>query len=446
MIERVRARFAASAGLRGIGKMSVASAIGQIAIMSTLPIATRLYAPAEYGAYSLLASFTGIATVAACLCLDLAIVQGRDSEAADELFAAALRSVPLTSLVCAIVLTGLIRGRLFGFGALSFASVPIACAMIALNGIYLASRYRQLKDHRFGLIASASLSQNLGRAIAPILWNPVSNGWIGLALGELTGRSLGTRRLLMPLLNRGLKNAAFSSWARWWKVVRREWRYTGILLASVLIDSSSSLIVAPMLAGAYGARAAGEYFLITTLLNAPLALIGTAFADVIHARSAALAISAPGELPGFVRRSAGALLLLGIVIYLPVYGLAPIVLPVIFGSKWTLIVPIARALTPFMIMALVASPCSRVLLAVRRTDVKMTADVVRMLVAPTTIILASHAHLPFVSAIGYFGIAMTGAYALYFVAEYVSAVLVSRSGGSLGTEGTSSPVLSNVQE
>jgi len=352
----------------------------------------------------------------------------------------------MTSFICAIALTGLIRTRLFGFGALSYASVPIACAMIALNGVYLASRYRQLKDHRFGLIAAASLTQNLGRAIAPILWNPVSNGWIGLALGELTGRSLGTRRLLMPLFSRGVKNAAFRSGAKWWEVVRREWRYTGILLTSVLIDSSSSLIVAPMLAGAYGARAAGEYFLITTLLNAPLALIGTAFADVIHARSAALALSAPGELPAFVRRAAGALLLLGVLIYLPVYALAPIVLPVVFGAKWTLIVPIARALTPFMIMALVASPCSRVLLAVQRTDVKMAADVLRMLVAPTTIILASRAHLSFNSAIGRFGIAMTGAYALYFVAEYVSAVLVSKAGRPIGIDEPPAGALSRAEE
>ena len=69
--------------------MGLASAIGQVAILATTPLVTRLYAPSEFGAFALLTSFSGIATVAACLCLDLAIVQGADDAEADELFAAA---------------------------------------------------------------------------------------------------------------------------------------------------------------------------------------------------------------------------------------------------------------------------------------------------------------------------------------------------------------------
>ncbi len=421
-------RLTSSPALRSIGTMGLASAIGQVAILATTPLVTRLYAPSEFGAFALLTSFSGIATVAACLCLDLAIVQGADDAEADELFAAALRSLPVTALASALVLIALIRFRLFGFENLSLASIPIAVSLVVANGLYLASRYRQLRENRFNLIASATMFQNFGRAVAPLGWYPVSSGWIGLALGELTGRLIGTRALLAPIVHSAWRNAAFRTHVSWWRVVKREWRYTGVLLTSVLIDTSSSLIIAPMLASSYTTAVAGEYYMITTLLNAPLALVGRAFADVIHARSAHLVLVAPAALPGFVRRSAAALLFVGALIYLPIYMLAPTLFPLVFGHKWHLIVPITRALTPFMIMAFVASPCSRVLIAVRHTGVKMVSDVTRLIGAPLTIVLSSQLRMPFETAIFWLGMFLTAAYALYFAAEYLSAVYIGKRG------------------
>lgn len=406
--------------------MGLASAIGQVSIFAAMPLVTRLYSPSAFGAFALLTSFSGITTVGACLCLDLAIVQGADDAEADELLGAALRSLPITSLVSAIALALLIKFRLFGFENLPMVSVPIGVALVAANGVYLASRYRQLRENQFTLIASATLFQNLGRAVAPILWYVISGGWLGLAAGELTGRLIGTRQLVMPILGRAFRSAAFRTHIAWWKVVRREWRYTGILLVSVLLDASSSLVIAPMLAAAYGAAIAGEYFMITALLTAPLALVGRAFADVIHTRSAQLALVAPEALPAFVLRSGAALLLVGAIVYLPVYALAPSVFPVIFGHKWQLIVPITRALTLFNITAFVASPCSRVLIAVKHTGIKIVCDVMRLIGAPLIIVLASRAHTPFERAINWLGAFLAVAYTFYFMAEYFSALSVAK--------------------
>jgi O-antigen/teichoic acid export membrane protein len=106
--------------------------------------------------------------------------------------------------------------------------------------------------------------------------------------------------------------------------------------------------------------------------------------------------------------------------------LAPVVFPTVFGHTWHLIVPITRDLTPFMIMAFVASPCSRVLIAVEHTGIKMGADVVRLIGAPLTIMIASSAQVPFLRAIVWLGSFLAIAYALYFVAEYFSALTVAK--------------------
>lgn len=412
--------------LLAIGKMAGATGIGQLAILATLPIVARLYDPSSFGLFALVSSFVGVGSVGACLCLDVAIVQSRTSEAADELCAAALLSVPLTVMVSALIMSVVIAIGWFGYDKLSYWSVPIAALMIGLNGVYIASRYRVLREQRYDVLARATLVQNSGRAIAPIGWGVVLPDWTGLSLGEASGRMLGIWGLLRPILPRLRANAAWGDFGSWSRVIRRESSYTVVLLGSVLMDSTASLLIAPLLAWGYGAAAAGEYFVVANVLVAPSALLGTAIADVIHTRGARLYMDSPRDLPGFLGRMAFWLLVAGSAIYLPVYVLAPVVFPVVFGAEWKLIALIAQAMTPFMIVAFVASPCARMLFAVGRTGWKALSDLIRLLGTPAVMIAATRSDLPFETAIWVLTWFLAAAYAVYFGLTYHATVKASR--------------------
>jgi O-antigen/teichoic acid export membrane protein len=406
-------RLSQSAVARAVAVMAGATGIGQLAILAALPLLTRLYDPAAFGLHALIVAFVGVASVGACLCLDLAIVQARTSSRADELCAAAIVSAGVTALLSAVAMSILVGTGLFGYGALPWWSAPMAAAMVGLNGLYIASRYRHLREQHYPVLARATLAQSAGRALAPLAWFMVLPIWAGLTLGELTGRILGVRGLLLPLMGTMRTQGAWTSPSVWWQVVRRERSYTLMLLATVLVDACASLLIAPLLAWAYGVNVVGEYFLVATLLAAPSALVGAATADVLHTRSAQLLHGAPERLAGFLHRTALLLFMAACAIYLPVYFLSPLVFPALFGPKWKLIVPIAQAMTPFMIVAFVASPCSRLLLVVNRPGLKIISDVVRLVGTPCMIAAAASLHLSFLSAMWALAWFLAAAYGLY---------------------------------
>lgn len=411
-------RLLRSRALRAIGIMSAATGAGQLAILAALPLLTRLYSPAEFGMYALFSAFVGAASVGVCLCLDLAIVQSRSEHEADELCEACFVSIPLTVILSGALLAALVAAGVFGYAGLPWWGVPLAMVLVALNGIYVASRYRQLREQRYGLLARATLMQSAGRALAPLAWFLVLPNWIGLALGELTGRSLGVRGLTRSLSLFGAGRDLAGWLHHWWYVVRREKKYTTLLLGTVLVDACASLLISPLLASYYGANVAGEYFLVASLLVAPSVLIGTATADVLHARGARLLRDSPEQLPGYLARAAGLLLLAGCAIYGPVYLMAPYVFPVLFGTKWLYMAQIAQAMTPFMIVAFAASPCSRLLLVLNRSELKVVSDLVRLLGTPLVLWAAHYTGQSIMSAVWSLMWFLAFAYALYLALTF----------------------------
>ena len=420
-------RWIGSSALRAVGTMAGATGLGQLAILATLPFITRLYEPTAFGLHALLVSFVGVATVGACLALELAIVQSRTDDAADEICVAALSSLPLTAGISAVMFAALIGTGSFGYGGLPWWSVPVVAAMVFANGLYVASRYRLLREQRYKVLARATVVQGIGRSLAPLGWYVLLPTWAGLSLGELTGRLLGVRRLIAPLLAQLRSRPYWGSLDGWWTVVRRERRYTVFVLAAVLTDSLASLLIAPLLANGYGSAAAGEYFLVAMVLVAPSALIGTASADFIHARGALLNAGTPAEIPAFLRRAAGLLFVAGCAIYLPVYFLAPYVFPILFGARWTLIAPIAQAMTPFMIVAFFASPCSRLLLVLERPNLKVVSDVLRLVGTLVVLAGASALGLPFERAMWALAWFLAFSYGVYFLLTYSAAATVARA-------------------
>ena len=292
--------------------------------------------------------------------------------------------------------------------------------MVLLNGLYLASRFRTLREHRYRALARASVFQNGGRALAPIALALLLSGWVGLTVGELSGRFVGVGGLLRPLLPQLRRATGWGSVRHWWRVVVRERRFTAVLLPLMLVDAGASLLVAPLLTASYGAQSSGEYFLVSMILVAPSALIGAAVADVIHARGARLHHEAPAELPRFLRKAAAGLLLVGASVYLSIYALAPIVLPWLLGSRWILSAQIAQALTPFMIIGFVASPCSRLLAVVNKPHLKIWSDSLRLAGTPLLIHACATRGVPFVDAMWYLSWFLAVAYLLYFSMTYLA--------------------------
>lgn len=411
--------------VRAVGVMAMSSALGQLAVFATLPILTRLYDPAAFGRHALFMAFVGVASVGVCLCLDHRIVSTVDDEDADNVFAAALMSVGVTLTLSCLALALLISYGAFGYAALPLWSVAVMAVMIGLNAVSAACRSRVVRQQDYALIARTGLLQNVGRALAPLVLFTVAPFWLGLTGGEVVGRSLGVRSLTRRVWHRRLGTSVWLRPRVWWSLVRREYRFTAILTGTVLIDALAWQMISPLLATTYGAHAAGEYFVAAMIIIGPSALIGGAASDVIHARGADMFRRNPVALPEFMRDAAAALLGLALAIFIPIYLLAPLILPPLFGVHLPDLTEAVRGLIPFAIVGFVASPCARLLVSVNRPTIKVVSDVFRLTGVPLTVYFSHAAGRTFVETVRSLSWFLVVAYLLYFCVTYftVSAVV-----------------------
>lgn len=93
------AAFRGKGSVRAVSVMALYSGLGQIAVLCTVPLLSRLYEPVAFGVHATFMAFVGIVTVPVCLCLEQRIVSTPDDAAADEIYGAALMSVPITAAV-----------------------------------------------------------------------------------------------------------------------------------------------------------------------------------------------------------------------------------------------------------------------------------------------------------------------------------------------------------
>jgi O-antigen/teichoic acid export membrane protein len=138
----------------------------------------------------------------------------------------------------------------------------------------------------------------------------------------------------------------------------------------------------------------------------------------------------PQALKALVRKSALMLFGLGAAIFLPVYILAPYVLPQYLGAKWPDVADAVRAFTPYALMAFVASPCSRLLSSVNRPSIKVISDCVRLVGMPIVLYGSRAAGVPFIQAMWNLSWFLAAAYLLYFVLTYTMVALVARGASS----------------
>jgi lipopolysaccharide exporter len=385
-------RLLKSRGIRQAFALGAGTAIGQAAVVAASPIWSRLYDPAAFGRYGLVLSFLSAATVAVSLRFEFAIPIAQDEDEALELALLALIcSIPVSLLAGAIFLIFSLRG-LFGFGAVRTLSVSIVVLSLLLAGSFSILRYWHVRRSDFREIGNALVAQGLARALTPILLSPLHWGWFGLVCGELAGRSFGIRSLgrkVIPKLTRLARRVTIS---RLRDLLRKYRQYPLVFFPSSMLDALSGAVIVPVVVGIYGLSAGGEFLLAQQIVSAPSALICNSLGDVFHAQLVPGAGRNPARLPEFVLRTALRLLVIAIAVYVPVACVAPFVAVPIFGAPWSRVGLLVTILAPSTIVTTMVTPVSRAMLVSRIPQVKLLADVVK-LVLPV-LALVGAARLP----------------------------------------------------
>ena len=361
--EALRARLAAlvAAGpVRSIGLLVGGTSAAHAITAAVMPINTRLFTPDDFAVAASFTAILAILAVVACLRFDMAIPLPEDEEEAANLLGLSCASaVAIAALVVVLlaILPASLLGRLGHPGLARYLWLLPPAALLA--GLYLALQMWFVRRRAFGAIARTRVSQSVLAAASQIGLGFGGQGPLGLVVGQtanygaasvlLGWRTMRTDRALLAHISIAGMRRAFGN-------AHRFLRYS---VWEALANAASINVPILLIAAWAAGPEAGYLTLAIFLLQAPMAVLGTAVAQVYvsdaptAAREGRLAEFTRSNLIGLARAATPPLAFLAIV--------APSAFGLVFGAPWARAGVLVSWMAPWFLFQFLASPISTAL-------------------------------------------------------------------------------------
>ena len=341
---------AAGPGLLRVSLLLLAGGAAAQALPLLLgPWLTRLYAPAEFGQFHLLAAVAANLAVVACARYEFALPLARDEAEA--------RS--LSALCRWLLLASTLLASLCGAGWAAWTGQwwPLQLPLlVVVTGAVSLATLGAMRAQRFRALAAGRVVQHGGTALLQ-----GAAGTLGAGLTGLIGAAVAATLACAALLWRRQP--------RWWQVPRAE------LLAAARHHRDFPLLNTPhafagalqdtlalaLIAAWQGPAAAGFWGLALRYLKAPATLVGGAVSQALYP-----VLATGGATPASraaVRRLMAVLAAIALPLMLLLLAFAPAAFEAAFGAPWRSAGDLARSLALYIGLHFMASPLSVVPMA-----------------------------------------------------------------------------------
>lgn len=359
---------------RSVGILVGGTAAAHLITMATLPIATRLYRPADFAILAFVTSASSIISAAACLRFDIAIPIPRDDREAVNCLALAIFWTVVTTLLLA-VLAVMMSGQIAQlFHRSDYAPylwlVPV---MVCSMGVYSSLQYWFVRRGQFSTIASNRVLQTSSSAATQIILGMSQFAPTGLLLGVAANWLVGSVGLSVRFLRRDTSLLSTVSRSMMVNVFIAQRRFPIFSAPEALLNSASIFVPIVFISIFANGPESGFIMLAMQVMQAPMALVGSAVANVYFAEAPAqFRANRLGEFTDqifsrLLRSGVGPLAFAGFV--------APVTFSLIFGTEWTRAGELVSWMTPWFIMQFLSSPLSTSLLV---TSHQSTAFVLQL--------------------------------------------------------------------
>lgn len=316
------------------------------------PWLTRLYTPAEFGQFHLLAAVATNLAVVACARYEFALPLARDEAEARSL------SALCRWLLLAATLLACLCGAAWAAWLGQWWPLQLPLLVAATGGVSLAT-LGAMRAQRFRALAAGRVVQHGGAALLQ-----GAAGTLGAGVPGLIGASVTATLACAALLWQRLP--------RWWQVPRAELaavarRHRDFPLLNTPHAFAGALqdtLALALIAAWQGPAAAGFWGLSLRYLKAPATLVGGAVSQALY--PALAAGGAKGATPAAraaVRRVMAVLAAIALPLVLLVWAFAPWAFEAAFGAPWRAAGDLARCLALYIGLHFVASPLSVVPMA-----------------------------------------------------------------------------------
>ena len=376
--------------IRAVAVLIGGSAIAHGITAVALPVLTRLYTPADFSVLAVFSGILSVVSVAACLRFDIAVsIPEHDVDAVNLLALAVL----CAGLFAAVALLIVILAPVWVTGILKQPRIEPYLVMLPV-GIFLAGAYSALqmwfvRNRQFALIASSRVAQSAASAGTQVGLGALAITPIGLLVGFVMNTGVACiglgYRFWRDKRSRGAQVAA--SWTGMTAMAKAYQRYPKFSTFEALFNSAAIQVPIIIIAALASGPEAGYLALAMAVMQAPMALFGTAIAQVFVSK--APAEFRAGRLGSFTAEVFGGLLKAGAGPIIAAGILAPVAFPLIFGATWERAGWLVAWMTPWFVLQLLSSPLSMVLHVVGRQRAALALQLCALILRVSTVLLAS---------------------------------------------------------
>ncbi len=352
--------------LHSVAVIAGSSAVGQLAAFAGTPVIARIYSPAEFGRFAVVTAAAAVIGSVGALRLDTAIpLPEKDSEAQELAETGLMFALTLMVLGAVAVVAGLVA-RL---------DTLATCGSVVTAGgamtFYQVTNQYAIRQLRFKAMARRNALQPLVMIGVQLLLGVLGLLSWGLILGFTLAYAVSGISLLSSA---GLRLRLRFRWS----LLVKYRKFPLYLVPSGLLNTFGQQMPVLIVAYVYTSTVAGWFGLTQKSLAVPVALMGTAVAQVYLANASRVWRDTPSQLSGLFDAASKRLALAGSGLLILVVATAPWLFPTIMGRRWAESGIYAAILAPAIVGQLVASTLSQTLIIVGRQRTQLAWDAGRV--------------------------------------------------------------------
>ncbi len=379
----------------GASQLVLGTVVGQMVVILSAPVLSRMYGPAEFGVLAVYAAMLAVSASMATLRYEVAIPLPKSEGSA------AVMLVIATTVVIAATLLASLLVFLFGEALVNWTNtpglasylwtVPLGVLLMGMHGILT---YWALRNRAFGLVAQTRIQQGIGMATTQLMLGYLRFGPLGLIVGHIVGFAAGFVSLARFWYRTGAQ--ATRAWNPG-RMYRRALRYRDYPLYSSwggVVNTTGLQLPVMLFASYYSPAVAGMYLLSNRVANAPVALVAEAVGKVFYV--SAVDARRRDRLPELVLKVFDGLLKASLTPFVLIAITAPGFFSVIFGAAWSEAGPYFQWLVVLMASVFVFSPLAMLYSVLYRHREDLYFQVVLFVARVAAIILGARLGGPLV--------------------------------------------------
>lgn len=398
MIAKLLARLPRGRFARRLAMLSGGTMAGQLLLVLSSPLLTRLYAPEEFGALAVFGAVTTILGGVITLCYQYAVPVCRTGE--DALAVAAVAMAVAVALNLALLLAIGLAGETLAF----WLGLPGRAGLLWYAPFYLlfwgasvVLAHWSIRAGTYRLNALSNLAQFGVQAGSQLALGAMGGGAGALVLGA----SLGPLARCLAFV-RAFRRAewAISRRVGWARLREQAWAhraYPLLTAPSTLLESLASMLPAILVAVLHGPVAAGWFGLGQRVTAMPVRMLAEAASNVFLGEIAQADRAAIYRL---FLRTAMRFAALGLAGMLPLLLAGPTLFALVFGEPWREAGVMVQLLVPLQLARFVVVPISQALNVLGRQNLRLVSSLLTTLALALSFALGAWLGLSLRATIG----------------------------------------------